>query len=352
MLSFSIQAQTKSPKISFAKNTHDFGTIKETDGKVSYKFEFVNTGNASLLLTSVNATCGCTTPNWTNTPILAGEKGYVEVIFNPQGYRSFTKSINVTTNGEPSQVQLLIKGTVEPAQAQANQAANYKYDINGIKFQSLHVGFGEIMREAESTKTIDILNSNTSVAKLEFTGLPAHIKVKSEPTEIAPNTSGKIIITYDAKLKNDWDYVHDVLFLKVNGASAGNNRINVSAVIKEDFSKMTADEKIKAPVAVFEKETFDFGDIAEAQKVDYAFKLKNSGKSMLIIRKISASCGCTAVMPQTTTIKPGETVDLKVVFDAANKKGPQNKSITVITNDPVNSRKVIWVRGNVLEPKQ
>jgi hypothetical protein len=352
LFAFQINAQTKVAKISFNESVYDFGQIQEANGKVSHKFEFVNTGSSPLIITGVNTSCGCTTPSWTNTPVAAGEKGFVDVTFNPQGYRSFTKSITVNTNGDPATVQLLIKGNVQSSQSVEPVKEDYKYEIGGVKLMSQHVGFGQINRDEKQTKTIEVFNSNTTAATLSFSNIPSEITILANPTVLEPNSKGTIVITYDAALKNDWDYVFDMVSMLVNGQAYGNNRINLSAIIKEDFSKLSVAELAKVPVISFDQESFSFGEIKEGAKVDFVFKLKNSGKSNLLIRKVSSSCGCTVAMPEKTTIEPGKTVDLKVSFDSEHKTGAQNKSITVISNDPKNPRIVLWVRGNVLPAEQ
>jgi len=43
------------PEISFNSLTHDFGDIKEEDGKVTYDFSFTNTGDEPLKITKVKA---------------------------------------------------------------------------------------------------------------------------------------------------------------------------------------------------------------------------------------------------------------------------------------------------------
>jgi len=43
------------PEISFNFLTHDFGDIKEEDGKVTYDFDFTNTGDEPLKLIKVKA---------------------------------------------------------------------------------------------------------------------------------------------------------------------------------------------------------------------------------------------------------------------------------------------------------
>ncbi|NOR33361.1 MAG: DUF1573 domain-containing protein, partial [Bacteroidales bacterium] len=58
-----LMSQTVQAKISFNETTHEFGKFKEADGKVSYKFEFVNTGGSDLIIQNVSASCGCTAPS-------------------------------------------------------------------------------------------------------------------------------------------------------------------------------------------------------------------------------------------------------------------------------------------------
>lgn len=99
------------PEIKFGKSVHDFGTFAEEKGKVTHIFEFTNTGKEDLILQDVKTSCGCTTPNWTKTPIAPGDKGQVEVTYNAKGRPGqFTKTITVTTNAGVERLQ--IKGEV------------------------------------------------------------------------------------------------------------------------------------------------------------------------------------------------------------------------------------------------
>lgn len=98
----------------FETTEHNFGTIKEADGKVAFNFEVTNTGNTPLIMTDVTTSCGCTARQYTKEPIAPGKKGSVIVTYNPVGRPGpFNKTITVKTNmGKP--VILKIKGDVEP----------------------------------------------------------------------------------------------------------------------------------------------------------------------------------------------------------------------------------------------
>ena len=101
--------------VSFSVKEHDFGKIKEADGNATYVFEFVNKGNAPLVINRVQASCGCTTPTWTKEPIEAGKKGSITVTYAASGRPgTFIKAITVFSNAADEQTALVIKGEVIP----------------------------------------------------------------------------------------------------------------------------------------------------------------------------------------------------------------------------------------------
>ena len=86
------------------------------------------------------------------------------------------------------------------------------------------------------------------------------------------------------------------------------------------------------PVISFKEDFHDFGKINSGEKISYAFKFKNTGKSVLLISNVSTSCGCTVTAYPKQPIKPGEESSVDVSFDSSGKRGLQTKSITVYTN--------------------
>ncbi len=107
------------PKIKFVEETHDFGNIKEGT-QATFEFKFMNTGNAPLILESVQASCGCTTPEWSREPIAPGHSGKVIATYNSASRPGpFTKTITVKYNGalDTNTNYLTIKGMVEAAPA-------------------------------------------------------------------------------------------------------------------------------------------------------------------------------------------------------------------------------------------
>ena len=87
---------TAQPKIVFKKMAHDYGSVDEDSGLAESIFEFTNTGNEPLILNNVSASCGCTTPEWTRTPIAPNATGSIKVSYNPKNRPgAFSKNVNV-----------------------------------------------------------------------------------------------------------------------------------------------------------------------------------------------------------------------------------------------------------------
>ena len=91
----------------------NFGSVVTGD-KVEKDFQFTNEGKVPLLITDARATCGCTVPDWPDTPIAPGEKGVISVVFdtkNKSGRQ--VKPITITANTYPSTTELRLVGQVE-----------------------------------------------------------------------------------------------------------------------------------------------------------------------------------------------------------------------------------------------
>ncbi len=117
LVSLTVQAQDKpavpQDSIIFESTVHDYGTIvQNSDG--TCEFKFTNKGKAPIVLNDVKASCGCTVPEWTRTPVAPGEKGTIKVTYNTNNQGAFAKSITVNSNAINSPLVLTIKGNVTP----------------------------------------------------------------------------------------------------------------------------------------------------------------------------------------------------------------------------------------------
>lgn len=107
-------ANGKYPVMSFAQEMHDFGTINENQ-KVTYTFEFKNTGQSDLIISNAIGSCGCTVPDYPKEPVKPGESGKIRVSFNPAGKQgNQQKTVTMATNTANGKEMLTIKANITP----------------------------------------------------------------------------------------------------------------------------------------------------------------------------------------------------------------------------------------------
>jgi LEA14-like dessication related protein len=103
-------------KIDFSAkdNTIDYGKVSKSSDNGVRVFEFTNTGNAPLIISSIQSTANCTILSSTKDTILPGKKGKIEVKYN-MAAGPIRKTITVESNAvnyEEGRVALKIRGEV------------------------------------------------------------------------------------------------------------------------------------------------------------------------------------------------------------------------------------------------
>lgn len=111
------QTVTDQPEITTVQwldSVQNFGKV--TDGeKVVITFHFKNTGNKPLIISNVQASCGCTVPSKPEEPIAPGAEGKITAEFNSEGrVGKAAKNITVSANTKEGMTSLLFEGEVLP----------------------------------------------------------------------------------------------------------------------------------------------------------------------------------------------------------------------------------------------
>lgn len=101
--------------LSMKETAFEFGTIPQ--GKpVFHFFEVTNKGKDPMVISNVQTSCGCTTPEWSKDPIAPGATAKIRVGYNAAGEGHFEKFITIMYNQNLSK-QVKISGTVWKAPA-------------------------------------------------------------------------------------------------------------------------------------------------------------------------------------------------------------------------------------------
>jgi hypothetical protein len=84
------------------------------EGKTSETaFTLKNIGTQPLVIQRVDASCGCTVPEWEKRPIGAGKSTEIKVKITPEKKEYFNKTVTVHCNTEKGKIMFSIRGTVD-----------------------------------------------------------------------------------------------------------------------------------------------------------------------------------------------------------------------------------------------
>lgn len=106
------KASSYDAKIQFEVEVMDYGTIEQSSNG-DRKFKFKNVGNAPLILSNVQGSCGCLSLKWPKEPIMPGKTGVIVAHYDTQRLGKFEKTFTVTSNAyEQPSIVLKVKGVV------------------------------------------------------------------------------------------------------------------------------------------------------------------------------------------------------------------------------------------------
>lgn len=327
--------------IKFDKTVHDFGNVPEQGGPVTYAFEFINTGNAPIIIQDVAASCGCTTPGWSKEPIAPGGRGFVKATFTPSGAVPFDKSLTVTSTGSPNIVTLRIRGMVVAKELTVEETFPVSY--GALLLRSDVLPMARVMQGRIKKDSIEILYIGAAPLTLSFKNVPPQITMET----VKAGDKSFIRCTYNtaAGKAQEWGAVKYPVTIVLNGKDAG--RLTITATIVQDFAKLTAADYQTIPVVTVANPTISFKELKKGATYTAEYTLTNTGKSELVIYKAeSEHAGIKITAP--AAIKPGEKATVKVALNTKNETaGDKLYAVQLITNAPNQALLSLMLTGKI-----
>ncbi|MEK6732298.1 MAG: DUF1573 domain-containing protein, partial [Candidatus Omnitrophota bacterium] len=115
----------------------------------------------------------------------------------------------------------------------------------------------------------------------------------------------------------------------------------------------------------------DIGEVKKGGLLDFKVEVKNKGKADLVIEKVYSNCGCFEVTDprwpgnhetnvdvgnglkpfptKVVQVKPGESIFIAIRLDTNKVIGQFEKSLHIISNDPVTKDAVWRIKGTVID---
>lgn len=321
----------------FQELIHDFGYVDQDGGSVTYSFQFANVSNRPLKILSVQASCGCTTPDWTEDPIEPGGSGFVQASYNPKGRPGyFNKSLTVTTDADSNPVILQIKGQVSEGSG-LSEPTEFRSAIGNLRFKTSSFNLGKVYRKDEfSGKEFPLYNGGDQAVTLLKADGPSYIKVEMTPSTIQPGDQGKLLILYNGMMRDAYGFQSDNIAIHTDDTGVPVKSFSVYATLVDYFPVLSREELDRAAVLRIPVSTFDMGKIKQHEDAQKSLVITNAGKSRLEIAAVQPNCECIVAIPSDKELKPGDEATLKITFNPGDRLGTQQKSITIYSNDPQN----------------
>lgn len=208
--------------------------------------------------------------------------------------------------------------------------------------------FGEISEGMVVNHEFEITNTgNAELIIKKVTASCGCTAAAPGKSKLQPGEKTTINVRFDSegRLGQQQKYV----YILSNDPKTPELRLGFSTMIlsKGDY----AAKEGKIPKLVLDKNQFDFGSIEEGKVVDVKIGFKNTGNSILEIRDVKTSCGCTAALLSSRKIKPGESGSVRIEMDTAGRNGKITRTVTLYTNDPDDSNQTITLFVNIEKRK-
>jgi uncharacterized cupredoxin-like copper-binding protein len=200
--------------------------------------------------------------------------------------------------------------------------------------------FGDIVQGEKVTHIFVLTNNGGDLLKISnVTASCGCTAAKPEKNELAPGESTNLVVTFNSSGRHGAQTKTVKVF--------SNDPDQPEKILTITGNVVTASKTSVSPVIFFPETQHDFGKVSEGKKVEYTFKVVNKGNSVLTIKDIKTSCGCTAALLSQEKLEPGQEGTLKVELDTKNRKGKMSRTITITSNDPKEPKKILTVYADI-----
>lgn len=330
-------------KLRFDPAVWDFGTILETDGRVSHTFTAENVGKEPLVILDVVTSCGCTVPKFSKQPILPGAKTDITVTFDPTNRPGiFDKELWVYSSQREKVATISIRGTVTPRPKSIEEL--YPVDAGGgLRLSATLCTFAYIYPGKLMQGAVGYVNNSGHTLRLELRpALSSGLLRIDAPREIAPGQRGQINVSYLIPADSPrYGTIRDALEVEVDGH--GNGTTLVVHGIGVDTPP--SGESPRVAKAGISENFIKFGPVrCSAGICRQGITLSNTGDADLVVRAVEGAEHVDVSLTPGQRLAPGDSARMEVTLDPARQEyGVLSDHIVVITNDPARPMRRIRV---------
>lgn len=341
-----LSQETVTPKLIWEINKIDMGTILEEQGPQVAEFRFTHTQDSLFWIERVWTDCGCTTVTYTEDTLNVGEKGVLQISYDPSASAGFfSRMVVVKGNLMDTQDTLYLEGTA--VLFPQDPDIDYPNQQLGFGFRQQKVNMGDVFTNEPKIKNVEFFNFTQETLypdSLRFFG-PDYIQLRMKQDSVQANERGLIQVIYSGADKNDLGFFEDPVQFSWSDSLVV--QWDVIANVFEYFPAFAKEDLGVVPNLSISPKEIDLKEISADQKKNETVTLTNKGQKVLEIRKIQGNCDCLKMTISKMEINPGESVDLHLEFDPAGRQGIDQRNIYIFSNDPLNPVQLLVFKSRI-----
>lgn len=337
--------QAMGQRISFDKSTVNAGTTLWRR-PVTAVFKFTNKEREPLVVTGVDAGCGCLDVKWTKGAIAKGAKGEIAITYDAKLLGRFDRYVNVHTNGSDKPERIRLKGLVSIGEKDNKNLENlFPYQIGDIMLSTDNIEFPDVHKGDSAMVSFEILNGSSEVYTPQLMHLPPYITAEYKPAMLGRGRRGVVNLTLNTENMNSVGINQTNIYLaRFSGDKVGNdNDITLTSVLLPELEK--SDNALLDPEFHVSSNVIEMGKLGRKSKISGKVTITNKGKGVLRLESIEVYNQALKVSLPKRSLVPGESMKMKVTLQA-KYLGMSNAQprVLIITNDADHQKETITVK--------
>ncbi len=330
--------------IKWIERDYDFGLMKEIAGPKTGTSRFVNIGPDTISIFSVRPSCGCTTADYSDTPLAPGDTAVVSYTYNPEMRPGkFDKSVKVRlSNGERHSIRITgnVLGTPE------SLATLYPVDAGGIRLSDASIQAGDVTFGRTRAFFVNAYSLTLdSISPTVVSGSEGLVVTPSRP-KAGPGDIITYSLNFDSRRNGTYGPVEIPVTFKAD-ADSETVTLAFKAFVLPDTEVLTLRQKGKNPSCELSPDPIDLGMNVSDSKVKTELRVTNGGTGPLHILRLHAPSDAIKFGKTPHEIKPGKSAGIKLVINPAGlPSGPFRIPLDIITDDPAHPHLRLHISGN------